>query len=406
MKKRSRRKGVNEEDLSAGRVEYLEQHRRRVRGRRIRRAVAAVVVLAALVAYVTGAVGASIVLVQDSLDTARIALLPVQNYPQQTGLFTLYQVEALSGGFVALGEEGCVVYADSGNKLNSIQTGYARPAIAAGKNRFVLYNRSGNELRVESRTQNLYVKTMDHNIFLCAVSDGGCVAVVTEDVRHVAQLTIYSALMEEQLRWSVTSAEGTPVRLAFAGDDKRLAVAAVTTADGRVRTNLYVLDTRKDTEQFLGTAEGSIPQWLGWVSGSEVLAVFDDHAALYAASGGEQARYDFPDGTLLSVSASENGAALLFQAGQTCTALVLDKKLAVQYSGGVPSAEQIVRGKDAFYLLGDSVVTCFALNGEYQWEQRQESKPLRLLAGRRLLLFSGNTVQELAAPAPEPEEEA
>ena len=59
-----------------------------------------------------------------------------------------------------------------GTRLNSIQSGYARPAIAAGKTRFVLYNRSGNELRVESRTQNLYTKTMDSTIY--AVRRGRC----------------------------------------------------------------------------------------------------------------------------------------------------------------------------------------------------------------------------------------
>lgn len=403
MKKRDRR--MYEEELSAGRVEYLEKARRRVRARRIRRTVAAVVILAALVAYVTGAVGASVVMVQDALDSARIAVMPAQGYPQQTGLFTLYQAEALSGGFVALGEEGCVVYSSSGNKLNSIQTGYARPAIAAGKNRFVLYNRSGNELRVESRTQNLYVKTMDHNIFLCAVADGGQVAVVTEDVRRVAVLTIYSAAMEEELRWSMTSAEGTPVRMDFAADGKRLAVAAVTTAEGRALTNLYVLDTRRDDPVFLGAAEGSMPQWVGWLSGSEVLAVFDDHAAVYAASGGEKARYDFPDRTLTSLSADENGVAVLFRSGQMCDALVLDKRLNVQFSGSVPAAEQIVRGQDGFYLLSDGGVSCFSLGGEYQWGQPQETRPQKLLAGDRLLLFSSNIVQQLTPPAPEPEEE-
>ena len=64
----------------------------------------------------------------------------------------------MSGSFVEMGGDSCVVYSLGGTRLNSIQSGYARPAIAAGKTRFVLYNRSGNELRVESRTQNLYTK--------------------------------------------------------------------------------------------------------------------------------------------------------------------------------------------------------------------------------------------------------
>lgn len=78
--------------------------------------------------------------------------------------------------------------------------GYARPALAAGKTRFVLYNRSGNELRVESRTQNLYTKQLENSIFLCAMSDNGTLAVVTEDQTSMAKLLVYSP------PWSSSSA--------------------------------------------------------------------------------------------------------------------------------------------------------------------------------------------------------
>lgn len=383
------------QEMSAGRVEYLEQARQRERARRLRRTVAAVVLLTALVAYATGAVGSSLVAAKDLVDTVRIAVMPEQGYPQQTGVVELYQAEPLSGGFVVLGEEGCVVYSNAGNRLSSIQTGYARPAIAAGKNRFVLYNRSGNELRVESRTQNLYTKTMEHNIYLCAVADGGQVAVVTDDVRHMAQLTVYSAAMEQQLSWSLTSAEGTPLRMEFSPDSKRLAVAAATAQDGQMVANLYVLDLRQGDPVQLDAAAGSVPQWIGWLSDSTVLALFDDHASLYSASGGQQARFDYPLGTLTGLSVDKNGAALLFRSGQTCQAVILDKKLNVQYSGGVPSANQIVRAGDRFYLLCDSSVECFSVTGEYQWNQVCAAKPQALLAEDRLLLFSGNTVEQL-----------
>ena len=95
-----------------------------------------------------------------------------------------------------------------------------------GKNRFVLYNRSGNELRVESRTQNLYTKTMENSITLCAMADNGTLAVVTEDPGSAARLRVYSSSMEQLLSWSLTIADGTPLRLAFSPDGRRLAVAA------------------------------------------------------------------------------------------------------------------------------------------------------------------------------------
>lgn len=168
------------ETLSAGRVEYLEAARARVRTRRIRRTVVIVAVLTILVLFATGAVGSSIARAKDLVDTAVIALAPAAGWPQQTGITDPDAVAQMSGSFVEMGGDSCVVYSLGGTRLNSIQSGYARPAIAAGKTRFVLYNRSGNELRVESRTQNLYTKTMDSTISLCAVADAGQVAVVTD----------------------------------------------------------------------------------------------------------------------------------------------------------------------------------------------------------------------------------
>ena len=216
------------EPLSAGRVEYLEAARQRVRRRRLRRTAIILAALILVTLFATGAVGASIARVKDLVDTVHIALSPAVGWPQQTGLGELTAVQPMSGSFVAMDEDACAVYSLGGTRLASIQSGYARPALAAGKNRFVLYNRSGNELRVESRTQNLYTKQLENSIFLCAMSDNGTLAVVTEDQTSMAKLLVYSPSMEQQLSWSMTSNDGTPLRMAFSPDSRKLAAAAVT----------------------------------------------------------------------------------------------------------------------------------------------------------------------------------
>ena len=100
---------------------------------------------------------------------------------------------------------------------------------------------------------------------------------------------------------------------------------------------------------------------------------------------------------------SENGGvALLLSGGQTCTAVLLDNSLGVQYSGNVPAASHILRAADGFYLLTDSTVECFNKAGEFQWTQPMDAKPQAgVLNGRQLLVFSGNTVQQVTAPEPD-----
>lgn len=399
--RKNRNRPESDEPLSEGRVEYLEAARQRVRNRRIRRTAVLLVLLTAVVLFATGIAGSSVAALKDLTDTARIALLPGSGWPQQTGVAELEQMAPLTGSFVELGDEGCVVWSRTGKKLNSIQSGYARPALAAGKSRFVLYNRSGNELRVESRTQNLYTKTLDSSIYLCAVADAGQVAVATDDTDSVAKLTVYSSAMEQVLSWNLTSAEGTPLRMAFSPDSRRIAVAAVTANGGQLTTNLYVLALAQGDPVQLGTAT-SVPQWLGWLSGDSVLALYEDRAVLYGANGGEKAGYDFGGSTLVDVDTENGGVALLLSGGQTCTAVLLDNSLGVQYSGNVPAASHILRAADGFYLLTDSTVECFNKAGEFQWTQPMDAKPQAgVLNGRQLLVFSGNTVQQVTAPEPD-----
>lgn len=387
----------SDEPLSAGRVEYLEQARARVRARRLRRTALIVAVLTAVVLFTTGLVGSSVALVKDCVDTTRIALMPGPGWPQQTGVMEPTQVLPMTGGFVELGGDSCVVYSRTGTRLNSIQSGYGRPALAAGKTRFVLYNRSGNELRVESRTQNLYSKTLENNIYLCAMSDTGTLAVATDSADSTARLTVYTSTMSEQLHWDMTGAQGTPVRMVFAADSRRLAVAAVTSSAGQLQANLFVLNLAQGDPVQLSSGD-SVPQWLGWLNNDTVLAVYENCAVVYGADGGERGRFDLGGGSLVSVSQDGANAALLLENGQVCTAVLLDKDLNVQYSGNVPAANQILRRGQNFYLLTDSGVECFAADGVYQWGQELSVRPQALIAGKQLLVLCGNTVQQIAPP--------
>ncbi len=389
----------NDEPLSVGRVEYLEQARQRQHAKRLRRTAAILVVLVAVVLFATGLVGSSVAVLKDFVDTARITLFPGTGWPQQTGVMEPLQVEPLTSGFVELGSEGCVVYSNTGSRLNSIQSGYARPALAAGKNRFVLYNRSGNELRVESRTQNLYTKTLENTIFLCAMSDNGTLAVVTDDVGSMAQLLVYSPTMEQQLSWSMDVSTGTPLRMAFSPDNRKLAVAAITANAGQMVTNLYLLDLAQGDPVQIGS-EGGVPKWVSWLSGSSVLVVYDDRAVLYNVGGGEQASYSFNGMSLRDISVDSSGnVGLLLISGQICQVVTLDRNLGVQFTAGVPSANKIVRTGSVFYLLTESAVECYASSGEHQWTQSYSVRPQALLAGtKQLLMFSGNTVQTVPVP--------
>ncbi len=158
-----------------------------------------------------------------------------------------------------------LVYSLGGTRLNGIQSGYARPALAAGKTRFVLYNRSGNELRVESRTQNLYSKTLENSIYLCAMSDTGTLAVATDSADSTARLTVYTPTMSEQLHWDMTGTAGHP------GADGLCRRQPPSGGGGGHRQCGAATGKPLCAQPCAGrpgAAEqrGSVPQWLGWLN--------------------------------------------------------------------------------------------------------------------------------------------
>src|SRR5699024_8905017 len=111
-------------------------------------------------------------------------------WPVSTGIETPTRVETLAGGFVEMDAEDVAVYSAYGSEVRTIQPGYARPAISVGNTRFVLYDRAGTELRVESRTRTLHTITTEQGIMLCSLSANGTLAVVTESDRYVAELQV------------------------------------------------------------------------------------------------------------------------------------------------------------------------------------------------------------------------
>ena len=374
--------------------------RRHRRARHVRRFVLLAVLLAAMLAWVTGLFSASLAAAEDLIDSARISMLPSASFPQETGIADLFQLEELSGGFVELGAENCVVYSAGGNRLRSVQPGYAYPAISAGSTRFLIYNRAGSELRVESRTQTLYTKSYESSILLAAMSRGGSFAVATEDSRYLARLMLYSSSMTEQLSWAMTEAEGTPIRMAYASDSRRLAVATLAASEGQVVSRLFVLDARSDSEVKLAEQPGSVPLGLRWLSAREILVLYDNGAIVYSASDGTQkAVYSYGGQSLLNWSECGTDTALLLTGGAGTQAVVLDKGMQVTAGFSAPSAVRLTLTRTAVYVLTDTAVQCCSRAGVYQWQRDFETQPLAVLDSRQLLVFTASSADVLQQPA-------
>jgi len=378
----------------------LEQRRRR----RTALLAGAVAGTALLIVLLSGALSSSIAALGDAADSFTLYLdRGNSDWPVNTGITDPLQIEELAGGFVALNTSDVAIYSAYGSRVRTMQPGYARPTLSVGAARFVLYNRGGTELQVESRTRNLYTKRFDNNLLLCAMSDNGMLAVVTESGRYTAELSVYDRNFEEILTWQMT--EGTPISLSFAPDNRRLAVGSIAAQNGQIHSTVTMLDTGPGTaESPVYTATpGSTLLRLDWLADQYLMAVFDSYLAVIdPRTGQETDRYDYGGASLQSVAPARQQTALLLTIRGGNNLIVLDGTDHLTPLTEIPAgqASAVTATSKELYLLTPSAVECYSFSGVQKWVRQTDTgaSPLAVLDAAETLLFTGSTAEILGNP--------
>lgn len=384
----------------AGRVSRLSEIRRRRKRRRQLTVLAAMLLVAAILAGVAGVYGSAMVGLGDVLDSVRIWLQPGPGFPVHTGVRQALSVQPVNGGFALLGTQDLQVYSDSGRQLRSIQHSYARPGLAAGGSHLCLYSRGGYELRVESRSQTLYTASLPGSILLCDMSSNDSLAVLTTSTRGTAELIVYDSRFRKIYGWQMTESEGDPLVLAFAPDNRQLAVGAIRTQDGRLVSQVHLLDTGSDYVTATYSATGSLLLAAEWLSNNRLLAVFDSFAVVLSSKGEEVARLDYSPGEEpMDVSVCGRTTALLLwenTVDESGRLLILNDTLTALADFSLYGAEQVVCGRTAAYCMTNDSVHSYDFSGDLNWEHSSLSSPQALLVrGGKVMLFTSEKAELL-----------
>lgn len=374
--------------------------RRRKRRRRLLWAALIAAVLAAVL-VLSGLMSGLGTALRDAADSAFLYLTRSGGaWPVSTGITAPTRAEALGGGFLLMDNEDVAVYSAYGAHVRTIQPGYGRPALAVGSKRFVLYNRAGTDLRVESRTDTVYTKTFEGELLLCALSDNGSLAAVTQTDRFPAVLQVLDPGGRAVITYSLAQEDGVPVTADFAPDNRRLAVGALAAENGQMQSLVYLLDTGKET---LGTCyradAGSEVLRVQWLAGNRVLAVCDSYLTILdAATGAETARYAYGGAVLRQAETAGRQMALLLAVRGGNTLVTLDENLVTLARVPTARSATIAAGESAVYVLDGDTVSCYSYDGVNEWQQSYGTRPQAVLPGDPPLLVASGTVEPLTGP--------
>ena len=378
----------------------IEQIRRRKQQRHLRRAALLLAVLIAAFLYLGGVFSSSINLLSDLLDSARIALFAGSGWPVSLLTEDVSAAVPLGGGIALCGSSELAIYSPTAKLLRTVQHGYAEPGLAAGNARVCVYNRSGKELRVESRSRTLSSWSTEYPILTVGMSPDGAMAVATRSERYLAEIAVYDPNFNNI--YTAYLADNYPLSVALSHDGRRMAAACLSSADGSLGTRLLLYDltsTDESTRLSLDVAD-AVPLQLHFAADGSLVVIYDSFAAVYnAADGTETARYDYGGKALLTAAFGGKNTLLVFgESGraQTDGAILLGEKMqaltAVTPGIDVCSA---ALGEENFYLLGPSAAVGYDFTGAETCRQALTADGLRVVCAKVPLAVTAKEILQL-----------
>lgn len=377
----------------------LQAHKRR-QNRRIKIGVAASLLLAAFLFWLTGIAGTSFTVMSDMMESMEIALYPGNGYPVQMDASGFIKAESMQSSFAVLGEKDVILYSKKGNVLQSFAHGYGQPGLTAGKTRACVYNRGGNELTVLSRLKELGSKTLDQPVYFAFIADNGTLAVATQAESHKAKLTVYTVGFDEIWQWR--SANDYPVCGAFSSNNRTMAVACLTPDRGTLSTTVYLLDTGSEKEAGQFHYIDGIPLELHWLDGRFLLVLYDSEAVLYDTHRGEKtASYRYP-APLVAAAQKEGNIALLCGEQNKAAGMrlvILNQNLQPQADVGPGKGMTgVTLTEEMVCLQTQNSILYYSLTGELLGEEAVQYQPLLVLDCGQLVSVSAEKIEELTTP--------
>ncbi len=164
-------------------------------------------------------------------------------YPYQVNSSDIKKVDVLNGDIYILYNDRSVTLDGSAKEIRSFEHSYATPALSKSTDRALIYDRGGNQFRVENRTEILYEgETSDgEDIITANIGQKGNVALGTLSGSATSRLTVWNSTYDKkQFVWNCS--DYTITSTALSDNGKYVAVSVMGAEDGDIYSKIYVFD--------------------------------------------------------------------------------------------------------------------------------------------------------------------
>lgn len=168
---------------------------------------------------------------------------------------TRYVMGELGENFYLLTDTYLYTYNAVGAELSSFQHGFQNPASNSNDRRALVFDKNGLDLKMFSRTSELFSKTMDDSIVFAQIGTMERSAVVTTSSRYSNYLYIFNGEGKQIFRWA--SPDENIMRVCFGPNDNSIFVTVVGESGGDLRTSVIKFDVENAESESWRTYLGS-----------------------------------------------------------------------------------------------------------------------------------------------------
>lgn len=197
-----------------------------------------------------------------------------------------YSLMRLSDSFSLLTDTYLYSYDTNGAQLYALKHGYSHPEQATSDKRIMLYDKTGYNFTVFSRSSLIYKKAVEDKIVFTSIGNDGLAAVVTESDRYSNVMYVY----DDGGNWLYTRkfADENVMQVQSVGDGEHIIVSTLSAFKGDLAANYYKFSLKDSTGQVwkYTMVTNSLPIGL-YADKDTVISVCDNKAAAINCSDGK-----------------------------------------------------------------------------------------------------------------------
>lgn len=321
------------------------------------------------------------------------------------GTFPISLPGSTGYGLYALGDNICLLtdtyiytYNSDGANIAGIQHGLQNPAVSSNDKRVLVYDKSGKNFKLFSRSAEIYSASVDDTIVFGQIGANEKCAVVTTSTRYANSLYIFNGEGKQVYRYS--SPTKKIMQACFSEDETQLYLTFMDEKNGELLFSAAKLDLASADEEYLWETQLSagVTYSLQLCSDGLYIVGADGHCLLDSATGEEKASGGF-SGYISDIPETDGLRAIVFNdsASNGFVVAAYNETLEAQYtiSGEKAAAYYVENGM--FYLLTSDAIVAY--NSAFEAVKEYELDDVYsdfMIKGKSAYLLGYNTVQQLS----------